>query len=172
MSEPIEYSLRHAHGVVHLALAGDRLVVNTQGNGLADKLRSIDLALAGLKNFCLVPTIGAQNLISRHGEDGEMEYDQTYDAEFIFSYNADGKLKKKRIFVNSHDENFQAILAQLVDQRPEASLLDLPPDEAQKQIGVLSARKAVFIIVGLLVGLPVIAALIIILTQVLSGYKR
>jgi hypothetical protein len=35
----------------------------------------------------------------------------------------------------------------------------------------MSARTAVFIIVGLLVGLPVIAAIIIILTQALKGYK-
>ena len=172
MTEPIEYRLRHAHGIVDMALAENRLLVNTQGNGLADKLRSIDLALSDLKNFCLAPTIGAQNLISRHGADGEMEYDQTYDAEFIFSYTVGGKLKKKRVFVNSHDDNFQAILEQLVAERPDASLLDLPPDEAQKQIGVTSARTAVFIIVGLLVGVPVIAALIIILTQVLSGHKR
>lgn len=172
MTGPIEYNLKHAHGVVDLALVNDRLLVNTQGNGLADKLRTIDLALSDLKNFCLVPTIGAQNLISRHGADGEMEYDQTYDAEFIFSYTVGGKLKKKRVFVNSHDNNFQAILEQLVAARPDASLLDLPPAEAQKQIGVMSPRTAVFIIVGLLVGVPVIAALIIILTQALSGYKR
>ena len=77
----------------------------------------------------------------------------------------------KRVFVNSHDDNFQAILGELQAQRPDASLLDLPPDEAQKRIGVMSPRTAVYIIVGLLVGGPVIVALIIILTQALRGYK-
>ena len=171
MSEPIKYYLQHAHGVVDMVLLNDRMLVNTQGVGLADKLRSIDIPLSDLRNFCLVPTIGAQNLISRHGEDGEIEYDRAYDAEFIFSYTLGGKLKKKRVFVNSHNENFQAILRQLQTKRRDASLLDLPPAEAQKRIGVMAARKAVFIIVGLLVGVPVIVALIIILTQVLSGYK-
>ena len=171
MSEPIKYSLQHAHGMVDLTLLEDRLVVNTQGVGLADKLRTIDIPLSDLRNFCLVPTIGAQNLISRHGEDGEMEYDRTYDAEFIFSYTLAGKLKRKRVFVNGQNENFQAILKQLEAKRPEASLLDLPPAEAQKRIGVMSARKAVYIIVAVLVGVPVIVALIIILTQVLGGYK-
>src|SRR5436190_18089243 len=171
MAEPIEYFLKHAHGTVDLALVGDRLIVNTHGAGLADKLRTIDLALSDLKKFCLVPTIGAQNVISRHGEDGEMEYDQSYDAEFIFSYAAGSKTKKKRVFVNSQNDKFQAILSQLTARRPDASLLDLPPAEAQKQIGVMSARTAVFIIVGVLVGLPVIGAIIIILTQALSGYK-
>jgi len=60
----------------------------------------------------------------------------------------------------------------LLAKRPDASLLDLPPAEAQKQIGVMSARKAVYIIVFLLVGVPLIIALIIILTQALGGYKR
>ena len=100
-----------------------------------------------------------------------MEYDSSYDAEFIFSYTTQGKLKKKRLFVNSHDDKFAAIIEQLQTRRPAASLLDLPPAEAQKRIGVMSARKAVFLIVGLLVGLPVIGALIIILVQALSGYK-
>jgi len=171
MAEPIEYFLKHAHGAVDLALVDDRLVVNTQGNGLADKLRTIDISLSDLKNFCLVPTIGAQNLISRHGQDGEMEYDNSYDAEFIFSYDTRGKLKKKRLFVNSQNNKFAAILEQLQTRRPDASLLDLPPAEAQKRIGVMSARKAVILIVCLLVGLPVTGALIIILVQALNGYK-
>jgi hypothetical protein len=171
MAEPLEYFLKHAHGAVDLALLDDRLIVNTQGSGLADKLRTIDISLSDLKNFCLVPTIGAQNLISRHGEDGEMEYDTSYDAEFIFSYTAQGKLKKKRLFVNSQNDKFAAILEQLQLRRPEASLLDLPPAEAQQRIGVMSARKAVILIVALLVGLPVIGALIIILVQALGGYK-
>lgn len=171
MDEPTEYLLRHAHGTVDLALAGNRFIVNTQGNGLADKLRTIDIELRDLKNFCLTPTIGAQNLISRRGADGEMEYDNSYDAEFIFSYLVEGKLKKKRLFVNSQDHNFQAILEQLTAKRPDASLLDLPPDEARKRIGVMSPRKLVLIIVGLLVGVPVVAAIIIILVQALGGYK-
>jgi hypothetical protein len=171
MSEPIKYYLQHAHGTVDLALLDDRLVVNTQGVGLADKLRTIDIPLSDLKNFCLVPTIGAQNVISRRGEGGEMEYDRTYDAEFIFSYMLAGKLKTKRVFVNSQNENFQAILKQLEAKRPDASLLDLPPAEAQQRIGVMSARKGVFIIVAVLVGVPVIVAVIVILTQVLGGHK-
>ncbi len=171
MSEPINYYLKHAHGMVDLVLADDRFVINTQGNGLVDKLRTIDISLSDVKKFCLVPTIGAQNLVSRHGEDGEMEYDQSYDAELIFSFVENEKLQKKRVFVNSHDDRFQAILESLINARPEASLLDLEPAEAQKQIGVMSARKAVYIIVGLLVGVPVMLALIIITVQILNGYK-
>jgi hypothetical protein len=171
MAEPLEYLLKHAHGTVDLVLLDDRLIVNTQGVGLADKLRTIDLQLSDVKKFCLVPTIGAQNLISRHGADGEMQFDQSYDAEFIFSYAAGRKMKKKRVFVNSQNDNFQAILEQLTARRPDASLLDLPPADAQKQMGVMPARTAVFIIVGLLVGLPVIVAIIIILAQALGGYK-
>ena len=172
MSNQIEYCLKHAHGTVDLVLVDDHLIVNTQGVGLADRLRTIDVELSELKKFCLVPTIGAQNVISRHGQDGEMEFDTSYDAEFIFSYLLGTRLKKKRVFINSQNDDFQAILSELLAKRPDASLLDLPPAEAQKQIGVMSARKAVYIIVFLLVGVPVIIALIIILTQALGGYKR
>jgi hypothetical protein len=171
VAEPIEYYLKHAHGTVNLSIVDDHLIVNTQGVGIADRLRTIELPLSDLKKFCLVPTIGAQNLISRHGADGEMEFDQTYDSELIFSYAVGRKLKKKRVFVNSQNDNLQSVLEQMKARRPDASLLELPPADAQKQIGVMSARTAVFIIVGLLVGVPVIAAIVIILTQVLSGYK-
>jgi len=170
MAERIEYFLKHAHGTVNLSIVDDHLIVNTQGVGIADRLRTIDLPLSDLKKFCLVPTIGAQNLVSRHA-DGEMEFDQTYDSELIFSYAVGRKLKKKRVFVNSQNDNLQSILEQMKARRPDASLLELPPAAAQKQIGATSARTAVFMIVGLLVGVPVIAAIVIILTQVLSGYK-
>ena len=69
-----------------------------------------------------------------------MEYDSSYDAEFIFSYLIQGKLKKKRLFVNSHHDKFIKILEQLQARRPDASLLDLPPAEAQKELG--SCRPA------------------------------
>src|SRR5580765_3074706 len=107
MPNQIEYSLKHAHGMVDLVLVDDHLIVNTQGVGLADRLRTIDVELSQLKNFCLVPTISAQNVISRHGQDGEMEFDTSYNAEFIFSYSLGNRLKKKRVFVNSHNDNFQ-----------------------------------------------------------------
>lgn len=172
MQKPINYNLQHAHGMVDLVLTDDRLIVNTQGVGLIDKLRTIDILLSDIRNFCVVPTIGAQNIISRHGgEGGDFLYDRSYDAEFTFSYAASGKLKKKRVFVNTNDDVFQSLLEALLSIRPDASLLHLEPAEAQKQIGAMAARKGVFIIVGLLVGLPVIIVLIMIIIQILNGYK-
>ncbi len=169
MGEPINYSFRHTNGMVNIVLASDRLIVNTQGVGLIDKLKTIDILVSQVNNFCLVPTIRAQNLISRTGaEGGNALYDTSYDAEFIFSYTENGKLKKKRVFVNSHDEAFQSLLDALVNLRPEASLLTLQPAEAQKQIGVMGAKTAVFIIVGLLVGVPVLIAIIFIMLQILK----
>jgi hypothetical protein len=149
------------------------LIVNTQGSGLLDKLRTIDIPLSALNNFCLVPTIGAQNIIGRVGREkpGDFAYDFSYDSEFIFSYHDTGKLKKKRVFVNSHDEVFQRLLEALERNRPDASLLDLELAEAQKQIGVMPARKAVFIIIGLLVGLPVALALSMLSVMALNGFK-
>lgn len=51
MAEPINYNLRHAHGLVDLVLADDRLIVNTQGVGLIDKLRTIDIPLSSLMSY-------------------------------------------------------------------------------------------------------------------------
>ena len=173
MAEPINYFLEHTTAAVDLTLTGERLIVRTQGRGLLDKLRTIDIPLSDLKNFCLVPTIGAQNIIGRVGEENarDFAYDRSYDSEFIFSYQEAGKLKKKRVFVNSQDEMFQRFLAALESRRPEASLLHLEPAEAQKRIGVMSARKAVFILVGLLVGVPVLLALIMLIYMALTGFK-
>jgi hypothetical protein len=166
------YYLQHAHGLVNLALSDDRFIVQTHGSGLLDKLRTIDISLSDLKNFCLVPTIGAQNIISRHGgEGGNFLYDRSYDSEFIFSYQLDGKLKKKRLFVNSQDDNFQTILETLQNECPEASLLDLEPAEAQKQIGVMAARKGVFIVIGLLVGVPVVITIVSLIYMAATGFK-
>jgi hypothetical protein len=101
----------------------------------------------------------------------DFAYDRSYDSEFIFSYQEAGKLKKKRVFVNSQDETFQRFLAALEGRRPDASLLHLEPAEAQKRIGVMSARKAVFIIIGLLVGVPVLLALMMLIYMALTGFK-
>jgi|SRR5580765_391704 len=172
MPESINYYLKHAHGMVDFVLADDRFVVNTQGVGLLDKLHTINISLSDLKQFALVPTIGAQNIISRRGgEGGGALYDNSYDAEFIFSYQDAGKLKKKRVFINSRDEAFQNIRAALETARPDASLLRLPPAEALKTIGLMPARTAVFMIVGLLVGVPVLIAIIALIVMALNGFK-
>ena len=171
--EPIHYNLKHKNGIVDLVLSNERLVVSTQGVGLIDKLRSHEIPIRDIKNFCVVPTIGAQNIISRRGgESGEALYDCSYDAEFIFSYEANGKLKKKRVFVNTQNDVFQSFLEPLVRLRPDASLLHVPPAEAQRQIGVMAARKAVLIVFGLLVGVPVLIAMIVIISQILNGHKH
>lgn len=162
MQLPITYSLDHSTGKVELTLADNRLLTNTQGKGLLDKPKSIDIPLSDLKQFCLVPTIAAQNLQSPKNPG-----DFSYDSEFIFSYREGTQVKNKRLFVNSKDETFAALLQQLGTKRPDASLLQLPPAEAQKQMGVLSARKTVIIIICLLVGVPILIALIVILSNLL-----
>jgi hypothetical protein len=172
MQEPINYNLKHAHGTVDLVLAEDRLVVKTQGVGLLDRLRTIDVSLSEIRKFAVVPTIGAQNIIRRSGgEGGGALYDRAYDAEFVFSYEDHGKLKKKRVFVNSHDDTFQNILLALGSARPDASLLGLEPGDALKQIGVMPARTAVFIIIGVIVGVPVLIAIIALIVMALNGFK-
>jgi len=171
MSEPIQYSLQHATGSVEIALKDNRFRVATQGKGLLDKLKVIDIPLADLRNFCLVPTIRAQNISGKAvGEgSGRFAYDESYDSEFIFSYLEQGKLKNKRLFVGRQDGVFQKILSALQAKRPDASLLHLDPSEAQKQIGVLSATKALTLILGLLIGLPLVGVLISVVIYGLRG---
>jgi hypothetical protein len=164
MPEPLTYSLDFATGTVNLALTSRRFTVTTQGKGLIDKPRTIDMAVSDLEKFGVIPTIRAQNIV---GQDAgtSMIYDESYDAELMFSYREAGTLKKKRLFVNSHDPAFEAIVAQLKADRPTASLLDLDPAEAQKQIGAMPASKALFIVIGVIVGVPLVIGLIVLLTK-------
>ena len=164
MQEPITYFIDHSNGTVDLTLTDERFVAKTQGKGLIDKPRTVDIPLAYLKQFCLVPTIAPQNLVSYRSVG-----DLSYDAEFIFSYKEGEHLKKKRVFVNSRDESFKVLLENLGRECPSASLLHLEPGEAQKQMGVLSASKTIYIIIGLLVGVPLVIALIVIVLKLIAG---
>ena len=166
MPESITYTLDHATSTVNLNLTPDRLIVNTQGKGLADRPRTIDIPISNVVNFAIVPTIGAQNLVAREG--AQNVYDTSYDSEFIFTYRDADKVKTKRVFVNSQDVSFQSFLQALEKARPDASLTHLDPAEAQKQMGVLSASKALPIIVAVIVGIPVLIALIVLISNVLG----
>jgi uncharacterized membrane protein YqaE (UPF0057 family) len=165
LMDAVTYSLEHATATVELSLAAGRLIVKTQGRGLIDKPHTIDIPLSDLKNFCLVPTIGTQQRVSRS------QSDYSYDSEFIFSYQVQGKLKKKRIFVNGEAEAFQKFLASLESNCPAASLLQLDPAAAQKQIGVISAAKTVRIILFLLIGVPVLLTALYLIYLTLTGRK-
>ncbi len=66
---------------------------------------------------------------------------------------------------------FQRLLEALVSRCPEPSLLHLEPAEAQKQVGVISASKAVYIIIGLLVGVPVVIASIAMISRMLGDHR-
>jgi hypothetical protein len=164
MEEPTIYSLDHANGSVELTLTAQRFIAKTQGKGLLDKPRTIDIPFTDLEKFCLVPTINAQNVVAA-GRGTPRVYDDSYDSEFIFSYREGGKLKRKRVFVNREGEAFSRLLEDLKTRCPAASLLDLDPAEAQQQIGALSARKAVYIVIGLIVGVPVIIMLIVLISN-------
>jgi hypothetical protein len=164
MDEPVPYSVEHANSIVELTLTAERFIVKTQGKGLLDKPKTIDIPPSDVDKFCVVPTIVAQNVVGA-GPGRQRVYDGTYDAEFIFSYRDAGKLNKKRVFVDSEDETFQHLLAALKTARPTASLLDLDPAEAQKQIGALSASKALYLMLGVIVGVPLVIGIIVLLTK-------
>ena len=163
MEPATSYSLRHSSGTVELMLTGERLIAKTHGTGLLDKLRIIDIPCSDLQKFCIVPTIKAQNLV---GKVTDNAYDLSYDSEFIFSYQAQGKLKHKRMFVNSQDERFRLLLESLKEKCPGASLLERDPAEAQKEIGVLSASKALYIVIAFIVGLPIVIALTFVIFKI------
>ncbi|MEP6945626.1 MAG: hypothetical protein ABJA02_06885, partial [Acidobacteriota bacterium] len=140
MADPITYFLQRVEGTVDLTLTSERFIAKTKGSGLLDKPRVTDISLGDLKNFCLVKTIGVQNLVGP-GSDGDL----TFDSEFIFSFLESGKLKNKRVFVNSRDPRFQAVLQGLTQLCPGASLLHLDPAEAQKQMGAVSSSKVLIV---------------------------
>lgn len=163
MQTPITYFIDQVNGTADLALGDGRFVAKTQGKGVIDKMRVIDISIADLKHFCLVPTTAPQNL-QTPGIDG----DYSYDSEFIFSYQEAERLKKKRVFINSEDESFRTLLEHLATECPGASLLHLDPAEAQKQMGVMSAARTISILIGLLVGLPILIGLVFIVLKILE----
>lgn len=163
MQEPVTYHLEHSTSAVDLSLTADRLLVKTEGKGLADTVRIVEVPLSALRQFVVAPTVGAQNLAARG------TYDASYDSEFIFTYDEQGKVRNKRLFVLRGDEGFQRFIAALQAARPDASLMHLDPADAQQQMGVLSASKAVWIIIAVIVGIPLLIALIVLLSSIFGG---
>jgi hypothetical protein len=170
MAEPILYSRDHAQRSVVLRLADDLLELTTTGKGLIDRPRILTVPVADLKNFALVPTVNIQHVTG--GRLSNPQTDLSYDSEFFLSYTVDGKVKKKRVFILAQDPNFRAILDALKARRPEASLLDLGPAEVHERMGFITARQAVWIIVGLLVGLPVLVVILILLSKFWHGSPK
>jgi len=165
MIQPLAYRLSHSTGTVDLALTGDRFVVATRGNGLADKPRTIDVAVSDLRHFCLTPTTAVQNT---SGTRANRVIDTARDAELIFSWVDAGRLKKKRVFVAASDPALVALVSTLQMLRPDASLLDLPPRDAYAKIGVLSPQQGVLIVLAVLIGLPMLAVLVWLAIRALS----
>jgi hypothetical protein len=166
MPEPVTYALERANGTAELTLSDGRFIVKTQGVGLIDKLQTIDIALTDLDKFCVVPTIAIQNVVDQTG--ATLTYDDAYDAEFIFSYRDGGKVKKKRVFIENGDEAWQRVRAGLKERCPSASLLDMDPAEAQKQIGVVSGKTGLYILLAIIFGVPLISTLIFGLPKLLG----
>lgn len=150
--------------MVSFVLSEDRLIVETKGKGALDKLQIIRLPLSAIKNFCLVPVTGVQQLQTFRSAG-----DQSYNSEFIFSYHEGRKVKTKRVFVNSSDAAFDRLLTELKRKCPEASLLHLQPATALNQVGVVAATKAMRVILALLIGIPVLIALVFIISKIVHG---
>jgi hypothetical protein len=162
MDDSLTYILDHSISRVEINLLPGRLVVNTQGKGALDRLRTIDITLSALEHFTVVPTVLIQNVIhARHRT--EVLVDDSYNAEFIFTYRNGNKLKKKRVFVNRLAPEFQLLLQELERARPDASLTRIDPAEALKKMGVMTASSAVKVVVGLLVVVPILAAVLAII---------
>lgn len=157
MKEPLNYNLDHTTATVNLSLTPNRLIAQTRGKGIMDKPVEINIPLSDVKNFCLIPTTKFQNL-----ESVRSKGDYSYDSEFIFSYVITGKIKKKRVFVDSQDQSFIVLINELQRLCPEAYLLHISPVEAMKKIDVVSASGAAKILIGILIGVALIAILLFI----------
>ncbi len=164
MDDAIIYTLDHAIRKLEINLMPGRFVVNTQGKGLLDRPRTIDIPLTSLEHFTVVPTIYAQHIVAgTHVENAVT--DNSYDSEFIFTFRDADKRNSKRVFVNSQTFEFIVLLNELKRVRPDANLTHLVPAEALQQMGVLSASSGVKLVIGLLIGIPILAVLIGLLTS-------
>jgi len=165
--EIFSYTRNHDRWTTTIKLDPQGIEIITAGKGLIDQRRGIRIPIANLKNFALVPTVAIQ-----HVQGGKLHNpvtDYSYDSELFLTWTSDGKTKKKRTFVDARSETIQGILRCLKEQRPDASLLDVSPEEAHKRMGFITARQTVRIIVALLVGLPILGAGLILLIQHLNG---
>jgi hypothetical protein len=141
MTEPITYVLSYGMAKLVLTLTNDRFV--SKGS-----MQNVDIPLSGLRHFCVSPVVNDLN---------------TYDSQLVVSWDGAGKTESKKIYVRQTDASFQQFLAALQQWRPDASLLHLPPAEAQKQMGVMSTNKMAWIIALGIVAAVLIVALIFIL---------
>jgi hypothetical protein len=135
MTEPITYVLSYGMSKIVLTLTDDRFVSRAP-------MQNVDIPLSALRNFCLAPVV--HNMVDQ------------YDSQLIVSWNENGKVNSKKIYVRQGDVSFQQFLAALQQKRPDASLLHLPPAEAQKQMGVLSTNKMAW-----MVGLGIVVAILV-----------
>jgi hypothetical protein len=138
MTQPITYVLSYGMAKLALTLTPDRFI--SQGS-----MQNVDIPLSALRNFCVAPV--ANNL-------------NTYDSQLIVSWNGNGKTESRKIYVRQTDPSFQQFLGALQQMRPDASLLHLPPAEAQKQMGVMSTNKLAWVIALAIVAVVAIAAFI------------
>jgi hypothetical protein len=141
MTEPITYVLSYGMAKLVLTLTDDRFV--SKGS-----MQNVDIPLSSLRHFCVSPVTNDVN---------------TYDSQLIVSWTNGDKTESKKIYVRQTDASFQQFLAALQQKRPDASLMHLPPAEAQKQMGVLSTNKLAWIIALGIVAVILIVALIFIL---------
>jgi hypothetical protein len=141
MTEPVTYVLSYGMAKLVLTLTDDRFV--SKGS-----MQNVDIPLSALRHFCVAPVANDVN---------------TYDSQLIVSWGENGKTESKKIYVRRTDTSFQQFMDALMQKRPDASLMHLPPAEAQKQMGVMSTNKLAWIIALGIVAVIVIVALIFIL---------
>jgi len=141
MTEPITYVLSYGMAKLVLTLTDDRFV--SKGS-----MQNVDIPLSSLRHFCVAPVANDVN---------------TYDSQLIVSWANGDKTESKKIYVRQTDASFQQFVNALQQKRPDASLMHLPPAEAQKQMGVMSTNKLAWIIALGILAVIVIVALIFIL---------
>ncbi|MFN0058752.1 MAG: hypothetical protein ACKVX7_09885 [Planctomycetota bacterium] len=161
------YSVDHARFAIVIRLTEALLVVETHGKALLDKPKKFEIPLADLLLFAVVPTAPIQNVVG--GSKPHQQIDNSYDAELLLAANNNGVREKHRVFVDSQSAAFCEILTTLTNRRPDASLLGIGTDEAYRRIGVLGPSQAVWIVVGVLVGLPILGTIIMLLVAYLKG---
>jgi hypothetical protein len=140
MIDPITYTLSYGASKLNLLLTDDRFV--SKGS-----MQNVDIPLSALRYFCIVPT--------------KSDLGAAYDSQLVLSWDEAGKVKSKKLMVRNTDVSFKQFLSSLEQRRPDASLLNLNPDAAQKKMGVTSTKKLAWIIALAIVGIILLAAVIV-----------
>jgi hypothetical protein len=138
MPEPLIYDLEFSRWArTTLTLSADRLACHRRGFDM-------DVPLTAVRHFFIDPMPRFVVEVSH----------SVFDGEFVVAYDdGAGGTRVERFPLALASPSFRSWLAALARRRPDASLLDLPPAQALRQLGLRSTFKKAMVYAAVLIAI-------------------